>query len=393
MDKKTGEKRSAPGKYFTAATSLATCLLFFGTLIGIGCATAFSEKKEFSETKNERLAKFPEFTAKKVYNGTFTNGVEEFLSDHFIGHDGWITAKTAAELFTGKRESNNIYILKDRLVEKIPEPDMTVVGKSIDGIKKFAGDNDIIPYVMIVPTQAEIYRDELPANAPNPDQQAFISEVYEKLEGSAAAIDVYSALSANRGEYIYYRTDHHWTSLGAFIAYTAAGARMDYTPLTEDDYDIEHAGRDFRGTFYSKVLYDSVEPDMLDIWLPSEGTYSPEVEIYSTFGEEPQRHEGMYFREYLDVKDKYSTFFGINQPMITIRTGNEGGKLLIFKDSYAHCFVPFLTEHYSEITMVDLRYIQLSYKRLIDVSDYDSVLFLYNASTFMSDENLKKLMY
>lgn len=393
MEKKDRSNNVTAGKYFYAVTSIVTCLLFFGTLITLGCVTAFSEKKEFSETKNERLAKFPQFTAKKVYNGTFTDGVEEFLSDHFVGHDGWITVKTAAELLEGKRESNNIYILKNRLVEKIPEPDMTVSEKSVNGIKKFAEDNDIIPYVMIVPTQAEIYRDELPANAPNPDQQAFISEIYSQLGGSAATIDVYSALSANRDEYIYYRTDHHWTTRGAFIAYTAAGKRMDLTPLTEDHYDIEHAGRDFRGTFYSKVLYDSVEPDTLDIWISSGKKNEPTVEIFSAFGEEPKIHEGMYFREYLDVKDKYSTFFGTNQPMVTIRTGNEGGKLLIFKDSYAHSFVPFLTEHYSEIVMVDLRYIQMSYKQLIDVSEYDSVLFLYNASTFMSDENLKKLMF
>ena len=168
---------------------------------------------------------------------------------------------------------------------------------------------------------------------------------------------------------------------------------MGIYPLSEDFYDVEHASDKFRGTFYSKVLYNGIKPDTIDIWHLSENETQPEVEIYSTFGEEPTIHDGMYFREYLDVKDKYSTFFGTNQPMITIRTGHEGGKLLMFKDSYAHCFAPFMTEHYSEITMVDLRYIQISYKELIDVSDYDQVLFLYNASTFMSDENIKKLSY
>lgn len=389
----TTHTTAASNKYFTAAVSLVTVLLFFGTIIATGCVTVFSEKEEFSETQNRYLAKFPEFTAKKVYNGSFTSGVEEYISDHFPGHDGWISAKTAIELLSGKRESNDIYILKDRLVEKIPEPDMTKVQKSIDGIKQFSADNQTAPYVMIVPTQADIYRYELPANAPNPDQQAFISDVYTALEGSAVPIDIYSVLSANRDDYIYYRTDHHWTTKGAYLAYTAAGRKMGYTPLDEDSFDIEHAGKDFRGTFYSKVLYDGIEPDTLDIWLPSAGNYEPETEIYSTFGADPVIHEGMYFREYLDVKDKYSTFFGTNQPMITVHTGNEGEKLLIFKDSYAHCLVPFLTAHYSEITMVDLRYIQISYKELIDVSDYDRTLFVYNASTFMSDENLKKLMY
>lgn len=392
---KTAKTRSAAEKArrTEVITSIVTVLLFFGILTGLGLGTVFSEKESFSETQNRKLADFPELTGKNIYSGKFTSGVEDYVSDHFAGHDGWIAAKTAAELITGKKERNDIYILENRLVEKIPEPDMEEVQKSIDGIKQFAKDNHIAPYVMIVPTQAEIYKNELPANAPNPDQQAFINGVYAQLEGSAVPIDVYSTLSANKDSYIYYRTDHHWTTRGAFLAYLAAARKMDIMPLTEGSYDIDHASDSFKGTFYSKVLYEGIEPDSIDLWLPADRGEEPEVEIYSTFGAEPRLHEGMYFREYLEVKDKYSTFFGTNQPMITVRTGNEGGKLLVFKDSYAHCFVPFMTEHFSEITMVDLRYIQMSYKDIIDVSDYDKVMFLYNASTFMSDRNLKKLMY
>lgn len=380
-------------KLFQIIISLVTVLIFFGTIITLACVTVFSEKESFSETQNRTLASFPKFSGKKLYNGSYTSGIESYVSDHFAGHDGWIAAQTYTELLVGKRERNGIYILKDRLVEKISEPDPDTVTKSIDGIKQFSVDNGVMPYIMIVPTQAEIYRDQLPPNAPNPDQQKFINGVYSELEEYAVPIDVYSVLSANRDEYIFYRTDHHWTTRGAFLGYTAAAKKMGFTPLTEDNYDIDHASGEFKGTFYSKVLYEGIEPDSLDIWLPSDGGAEPEIEIYSSFGEEPTVHKGMYFREYLEVKDKYSTFFGTNQPMITVRTGNEGGRLLIFKDSYAHCFVPFLTEHYSEITMVDLRYIQLSYKELIDVSDYDQVLFLYNASTFMTDQNIKKLMF
>ncbi|MBQ7782791.1 MAG: hypothetical protein IJ368_02365, partial [Oscillospiraceae bacterium] len=308
--------KSRKEQYFNAAVSLITTVLFFGTLITLGGVTAFSEKEEFSETQNKYLAKFPKISGKRIYNGSFTSGIEAYLSDHFAGHDGWITAKTCFDLLTGKREQNDIYILKDRLAEKISEPDMTVVNKSIDGIRKFSEDNSITPYIMLVPTQAEIYRDALPPNAPNPNQQEFIENVYSSLEGYAAPIDVYSVLSANRNEYIYYRTDHHWTTRGAYLAYTAAGKKMGFTPLTEDNYDIDHAADDFRGTFYSKVLYDGCEPDTLDIWLPADGPYEPDVEIYSSFGVEPDIHKGMYFREYLDVKDKYSTYFGTNQPMV-----------------------------------------------------------------------------
>ena len=396
MADKEKNTRSAASKerYFQAGVALVTVLLFFGILIGLGCVTTFSEKESFSENQNKALASFPKFSGKRLFNGSFTSGLETYVSDHFAWHDEWITAQTYSELALGKKERNNVYFMKNGgLAEKISEPDMTVVGKSISGIQQFASDNGIMPYIMIVPTQAEIYSDMLPTDAPNPDQAAFINNVYSQLDGYAVPIDVYSVLSANRDDYIYYRTDHHWTTRGAFLGYTAAAKKMGIYPLSEDFYDVEHASDKFRGTFYSKVLYNGIKPDTIDIWHLSENETQPEVEIYSTFGEEPTIHDGMYFREYLDVKDKYSTFFGTNQPMITIRTGHEGGKLLMFKDSYAHCFAPFITEHYSEITMVDLRYIQISYKELIDVSDYDQVLFLYNASTFMSDENIKKLSY
>lgn len=384
---------SSSEKTLAAAVNVLTVLLFFGTLIGFACVTAFSEKETFSENQNKYLARFPKFSAKNLYSGAFTDGIESYISDHFAGHDRWITAKTFADLAVGKRESNDIYILKNRLVEKVAAPDYERVDKSIEGIRKFAEDNGIAPYIMLVPTQAEIYKDELPANAPNPDQQKFIEYVYKSLGNSVVPIDAYSVLSANRDDYIYYRTDHHWTSRGAFLGYTAAAKKLDLVPLTESYYDIDHAGTDFHGTFYSKVLYDGIEPDILDIWLPSEGGSKAYVDVYSSFGQEPQTHEGMYFREYLDVKDKYSTFLGPNQPMVTIRTGNEGGKLLMIKDSYAHSLAPFLAAHYSEITLIDMRYIQMSYKQLVDISEYDRVMLVYNVSTFMSDENIKKLMF
>lgn len=392
-DKVISANSSVSDKKFSAAVSLVTVLLFFGTLIAFGAITAFSEKKEFSEMQNSRLAVFPEFSAKKLYNGSYTDGIEDFVSDHFILHDSWIKAKTLSELAMGKHENNGVYILSDRLVEKISQPDMTTVDKSISGIRAFAEKSGMTPYVMLVPTQAEIYRSDLPADAPNPDQQAFIDYVYSSLADCIVPIDVYSTLSANNGSYIYYRTDHHWTSLGAFMGYTAAARKMGFTPLTEDDYDIEHAGRDFIGTFYSKVLYDGVERDILDIWHPSEGGAEPVVEVTKEIGKEPEVHEGMYFREYFDIKDKYSTFFGTNQPIVTVKTGHTGERLLIFKDSYAHSMVPFLTEHFSEITMVDMRYIQLPIGDVIDTARYDKVLFLYNVSTFMSDENVKRLEF
>lgn len=374
-------------------SSLINCAVFFAILITLPIVTALLPKKERSEMENKPLQKMPEISAKAVYNRSYMNDLETYVSDHFAGRVGWIKSKTVLETSLGKRERNGVYILKDRLVEQIPEPDYESIDKSISAINKFSVENDVPVFLMIVPTSAEIYSDDLPKNAPNPNQRDVINYVYRSFGKGVTTLDVYPVMESNRYRYIYYRTDHHWTTQGAYLAYAAAGKKMGYVPLPEDRYDIEHASDEFQGTFYSKALYDKVEKDTLDFWHPAEGEAAHEVSVTTRYGEEPQLYDSMYFREYLGVKDKYSSFLGTNAPIVTVKTENEGGKLLIFKDSYAHCYAPFLTEHYSEITLVDLRYIQISYKQLFDPEEYDQVLFLYNASSFMSDTDLRKLAY
>lgn len=368
----------------TDSKKLISAAIIFALLAGGGAATVIAPKQDFSENQNRYLAKLPVFSPKKLFSGDYTDGLETYLADHFIFHDALISAKNGTELAVGQDEINGIYITEDRLIEKIAEPDPEVTKNSIDCINSFAEVFGKPVFFMLIPTQAEIYRDKLPKNAPNPDQKEYIDNVTGQLNG-VAAIDVYTPLAARSSEYIYYRTDHHWTTRGAYTAYRAASRRMGYEYLTEESFDRYHCTDSFRGTFYSKVLLDTAKPDTIDIYLPTDSERRREVtlEIYSDITAEPEIHEGMYFYDHLEKKDKYSVFFGTNQPMIKMTTGAKGGRLLILKDSYAHCMVPFLAEHYSEITMLDTRYIQVPINRLIDPTEYDQALLCYNVSTFM----------
>ena len=364
----------------TRAMTLARVLVFFSMLIVPALLTVFKPKEDFSENQNRYLAKFPAFSAKKVYSGSFTDGVEKYLSDHFIGADRFVKARTYAELIQQRKDVNDVYILHDRLVEKIPAPDPAVTEKNIEKVDSLTEYGKPV-FLMLAPTQAEIYSSELPENAPNPDQAAYIREIMKGLHG-ITPIDIYSVLHANSSDYIYYRTDHHWTSKGAYLAYQAAARIMGFEAVPLTSYDCFHASDEFRGTFYSKTLYDGIEPDRIDIYSLS-GRNEPAVYIWQDLSAEPEVHAGMYFYEYLDRKDKYSVFFGSNQPKVTIKTGRPGGRLLVFKDSYAHSMIPFFTEHYSEITMLDTRYIQSDYKEAADPAEYDQILLMYNISTFM----------
>lgn len=376
---------------FKKIINIIICLIFFGFIVVFALLTIVLPKESFSELENTSLESMPKLTLKSWLDQSYAEKIEDYISDHFAGRTDWLHIKSGIEISLGKKERNGIYILDNRLIEKIGEPDYSSVDKNISAINTYADENNMPIYVMLAPTSAEFYKNELPSYCPELDQEKFIDYVYSGLNDNITPIDVYGTLDLHKSEYIYYRTDHHWTSLGAYYAYAKAGEKMGYIPNDLSYYDIEQASDSFMGTFYSKVLTKKADDDQIDFYhIPGS---SPAVEVTTEFGQKPTVNNDLFFREYLSVKDKYSSFLGKNSPIVTIRTGNEGGKLLMFKDSYAHCYSQFLIDNYSEITMLDMRYIQMSYKKIIDISDYDETLILYNVSSFADDTDLRKLLY
>jgi hypothetical protein len=294
------------------------------------------------------------------------------------------------EIFIGKREINGVYISDERLIQKITI-DSNIVNGNIDGINAFAARYNVPIFVTIIPTSAAIYPENIPEYAPNPDQKAFINDVYQSLDKSITTIDIFDILTVNRENYIYYRTDHHWTTDGAFTAYQALGEELGLSPLNSESFDVETIATDFRGSLYSKVLYNGTIPDSVDVYHSRSGNKTKDVEIYLTLDSPPNVMEDLYIDEFLTLKNKYGFFFGGDRPLININTASEGGKILIFKDSYANCFVPFLTEHYNKITMLDMRYINVPLDEVVDVNEYDQVMFFYNVFSFNDNSNLLKL--
>ena len=349
--------------------------------------TLLLPKKDFSEIENRVLSDLPEFSVSSVLDRSFMKNSESYFADHFVGRTDWIKAKTKIELVSGKKEINGVYIDGGRMVEKLDSPDYKSISRSISAINNFAENTELETYVMIVPTSAEIYS----STFPNVNQKDEISKIYSELSTeNIITIDAYGALNSHKEDYIYYRTDHHWTSLGAYYVYSSTAYDMGFTPVSWDNYNIEHASSDFKGTLYSKTLYDGVDSDILDIYYTTLGTDITSVEVYT--GKGTETYDSYYFREFLEKKDKYSVFGGQNQPVITIKTNAQNeNKLLVIKDSYANSYIPFLAQHYSEITMLDMRYIDVPYNEIIDTNDYNQVLFLYNYSTFAQDKNIRKL--
>ena len=361
--------------------------IFFASFILIWFAVAVVNllipRRDFSENENRFLADFPKYSLKAVLNGKFMNAFEDYVNDHFLCRDSWISAQSILEYLTGKRESNGVFICKNALISKLSGPNEAYVSANIEGINSFVSATNLPTALMIVPSASEIEAYKLPAFAETWSQKDEIGKIYS-LAGSAKCVSVDELLSAHKYEQIYYRTDHHWTTYGAYLAYSEYCAQEGLTPAP---YAASAVSDAFNGTLYSSSGVRFIESDVIEAF---DAPAAAVCEIFD--GEKTAVRDGVYFPEYLDKKDKYAYFLGTNQPIITITGGSPGGqKLLLIKDSYAHCMAPMLLSNYSEITLVDMRYLNGRLDNFLDPGDYDRAFILQGIDSFVNQNNLYKL--
>jgi hypothetical protein len=372
-------------------TSKDIALIFFTAIIILALLVIIMPKSTFSYIENRSLSTFPKVNFTTIENKKAMDGIENYVSDHFPARVFWVKTKSAFEIAIGKREINDVYISKERFMQKITDADDEVINGNINGINTFADRYDLPVYIMLAPTAAGIYTENIPFDAPNLDQKNYIANIYNLLDEKVTPIEVFDDLYSQKDDYIYYRTDHHWTTKGAFIAYENAAEKMGFLPLSIEQFNIENAADDFYGSLYSKVLYDNIKADTVDIYHSQTGEKVTRVDVFTSLDTAPTELEDVYYRNFLEEKNNYGVFFGGDRPYISIKSTSEGGKILVIKDSYANCFVPFLTEHFSEVVMLDMRYINISLDEFLDMSEFESVLFLYNTVSFNTDNNLRKL--
>lgn len=366
-------------------------VLFAIVLVALPLITAFSKKDTFSDWENRNLAQFPSFSGDSLLDKSFMNGFDEYISDHFIGRNFWVQVKSKLELLTMKKENNSILLTnKGSLVEELKTPSDKYVSSNINGILKYAENNpDTKVYAAIAPTACDIYSDTLPYGKTTWSQKKEIDLFYSKIGSKVYGIDIYTPLISKKDQYIYYNTDHHWTSLGAYYAYQQIAAALDFKPYEKTQFDVEHASNEFYGTYASKSNIKT-KPDTIDLYTHASSEFKVS-EVTVNTGKETTVHDDIYFREWLTKKDKYSVFLGQVQPEITIKTNVQNDKkLLMFKDSYAHSLIPFLSLHYSEIKLIDLRYVN-DYKSLLGEEKYDSVLLMYNIESLTANRDIAKL--
>ena len=350
-------------------------------LLGLSVATLLLPDRAFSPNENRVLQQAPRLTEERLFSGKFTEEMEEYESDQIALRDVWMGVASWFQRLAGKQDIGGVYLGRDgyyfaRLAES--EFPQSQYEKNLRAVSTFFDNHDIVDCrVLLAPSPSTVLSDLLPANAPMYDAAARHEQLAQTV-GEDRVIDVRGALSAL--DQPYYRTDHHWTTEGAQAAY---GVWCGATGHTFRSMPLTAVTDSFRGTLYSKVLLPDSARDTISL---AETVKVRSVDCDGTVT------DSLYDRSKLAEKDQYAVFFGGNWSKVTIDTGVENGrKLLLVKDSFANAFVPFLTEDYETIIMLDLRYFSDSVSELMDAEGITDVLVLYELSNFAADRNLFKL--
>ena len=345
--------------------------------------------RSFSEKENRVLSSRPGFDLSQIASGNYETQYETYVNDQFPLRDLWVTIKAATDRVLGKTDGNGVYLGKSGyLMEDFTPPSKEQLDRTLNAMTTFASDHpDLKQYVLIAPNAVNILKDKLPASAPVKDQNQYLDTVRDAVTAQGVTfIDVRDTLTSHKDDGIYYHTDHHWTTQGAYFAFLQAAGAMDLDSASIP-YDKLPVTTHFQGTLSAKSGFRSNETDEIDVFLPrNEDTPASVVNYVS----QQKKSASFYSTEQLDTRDKYAMFFGGNFPQIKISTATESERtLLVLKDSYANCFVPFLAPYYRTIIMVDPRYYYGDLEELMEVENIQEVLYLYNANTFFSDTSLE----
>jgi len=365
--------------------SFLPLILCFCLFLLLGLALhLFLPDRSFSENENRYLTKMPRFTVKGLVNGSFTEDFEDYITDQFPFRDRWLDLKSRTERLLGKTENNDVFLCSgDTLISRVADPDPLQVDTALEALQTLRDNAGVPVYLALIPTAADIWSDRLPDYANTADQAAIIEDIYSRC--GVNTVDIRSSLLAHRDQDIFYRTDHHWTTLGAYYGYQATAKAMGLNPVTADFFTPETVSTDFYGTVYSSSGVRWVKPDSIQIFVP-------EADVSLIRYDSAQGSSApVYDRSKLETKDKYSMFLGGNTSRLVLNTGTSGGKLLVIRDSYSDCEIPFFFWHFSEIHMLDLRYFRQSVSDYLAENQFDAVLVNYGLTDFITDTSVSLL--
>lgn len=362
--------------------SLALIIALSAIILAFSLGFIFNGAKSFSEEENRSLQTFPRFSLEKLLDGTYTEQLHDFYSDQISLRNILIELKASCELGMGKNENNGVLLGKDGYLidtHEYTDQNYSFIEKNTQRISELLqqlSEIGVSAHAAIVPRKIDVLGDKLPpyySTARNERAWSFV--------GENGFLDLTGALKAAHGggDQVFFKTDHHWTSYGAYSAYVEFSSILGFEPLPLESFELYTASDEFFGTTYSSSGFFGASPDTLLLPKNDSGFMTEIIDTGTSF-------KGFYDLSYLDKKDKYSVFISGNNAHVSVKSvDGERETLILVKDSFSHALVPYLAEHF-DLEIIDPRYYTDSLTELIENSGTARVLFLYGLDTLASAE-------
>lgn len=347
---------------------------------------------EFSELENRKLSQMPILSLKSYIDTSFSSDYEKYINDQFFLRNNWIDLKSRIEYLLGKRENNDIIFGKENyLFKKFTTFNDEMLENNLNSIITFTNNYNKEVDFFIIPNSYAIYDELTPRYLPLVDQLSLINSInsYLSLKSNdhINTINVAEESLKNKDDYIYYKTDHHWTSYGAYLAYLTY---MDYLGL--EIVDINNLEKitinNFLGTYYNRSKYFKADSDFITYY----NILGLHIEI------DGKEKLSLMDLDKFKGSDKYSAFLWGNNGLTKVINENiseerKGSSILIFKDSYANSFIQFLSYNYEIIDIIDLRYFKESIRNFMKDKDYNEILIMYSFNNLSTDINIRRLKF
>ena len=354
-------------------SELLSIVLFCGFLAAMMMLYLILPKSDFSELEKRYLAEAPALKWSDVASGEWGNDAETYMADHIPGRDFFVGLNAYYDLFSGRQKTKDIWLVgEDRLVEAPVTYKQSAIDSNMTFINRFADTVDQNVHLMIIPSAGwvcglEEYTDD-----------QIIESIYQATGENLSPLDVTSIYENN--PQLYYKTDHHWNSAGAYAAYEACMTVLSREYRDEEDFEKAIHGS-FQGSTYSRSALWLTPSENLELWVGSS-------DLTVTNGESEEIHNGVFYMDRLEEADKYTVFLDGNHSIVRIQNPNAEGKLLVIRDSYSNSLGCFLAESYGEVILVDLRYYRQPVSQLVAEESADDILICYSLSNFLTDTNI-----
>lgn len=351
--------------------NVAAAILFCGFLVAMAAGYLFP-KPAFSEMERRVLADAPDFRWETVISGEWSDQAEDYLTDYILGRNFFVGVNAYIEFLLGRQQLKDIWAADGKLLEAPVDMDEKTISQHMKPINAFSEAVQQKVHLMVIPSAGwaagvEGYTDD-----------DTLSAVYAAAGDWVCTVPV-EEIFRGKPE-LFYNTDHHWTSEGAYRGYAAYMNAVGRACRAEEDFDVTRV-ENFRGSTYARSALWLTPPESIELWQGSD-------QLSAENGEKEGRHQGIFYQERLLEADQYTVFLDGNHSVVRVHNPEKSGKLLVVRDSYSNCLGGFLAESYGEVTMIDLRFYRQPVSELVRQEQFDNILVCYSCANFLTDTNL-----